>query len=141
MTTTKELLSKALVSQGGYTPDTAELTVNDFIRVIENGDSSAYRELADAVISMIHETDDPDDWDGETSELDLLVTFVQWEPDLIAHKLAEKIRTEWIKTRTPGQWAVAEKIADGIDPFTRNPAGQWVRKTDGAPVPWPVVKD
>jgi hypothetical protein len=136
MTATKGLLSGALAMYPGYTREAADQAVDEFVRVIENGDSSAYRELADAVSAMIHETDDPDDWDGETSELGLLVTFVQWAPDLITHKLADRLRS-----LAPSDGAALADAADQLDPFTRNPAGQWVRKTDGAPVPWPVVKD
>lgn len=138
----KMVLVESLV-QRGYTPYSAQAFVRGFIdlirdHVIENSDHDAYRELADHVIAVIGEVSDPGDWDGDESELEILHLFLGWLPDMIRHQAAEALR------RSPellnGEpWS--DHAADLADPFGRNSAGQWIRKSDGSPVPWAVVSE
>jgi hypothetical protein len=130
----RKVFRDALVGRG-YAPYRAEMLVAEFADAVadgarQNSDHAAYRKLADAVSLMVNEVSDPDNWDGDDSEVGILIRFVQWAPDMIAHQVADKIRSQALG----GQYA-----ADFTDPFEKNRAGQWVRKADGAPVPWPVV--
>jgi len=129
--------------QRGFTPDNAEKKINEFAdAVLASSDHLSYRVLADAVGAVISETTGADaPVPGSKAELADLRRLTAWLPDMIRHQEAEKIRDAWIGTCVPGQWGVATKIAYKLDPFERNPAGQWIRKSDGAVVPWPVVTD
>jgi hypothetical protein len=106
---------------------------------LANSDHTAYRELADVVNEVIHAESDPDSWDGDDSELELLCRFVAWLPDMVRHAVAETLRDD--RPQDGERWREWGVAADLADPFDQNAAGQWVRKSDGAPVPWPVVKE
>jgi hypothetical protein len=105
-----------------------------------DSDHEAYRLLADAVVKTLGQVDDPDDWDDDAAEVDVLIRFVEWLPDMIRHADAGLLRR---KSLTYGgtTMLLLQALADEIDSFSRSLAGQWIRKTDGAPVPWPVVKE
>ncbi len=132
---TGDVLRDALVKGLGYTREAADQTVGGFVQ-----DAEAYRMLADAVVHVIRAEDDINDWDGDDSEVSSLMTFVEWLPDMIRHRASEALR-ERSGTDADPTFGALEAVADAVDPFGRKPAGQWVRKSDGAPVPWPVVKE
>lgn len=132
----RAVLTDALVIKG-YAPYRAVMLVAEFADVVAgkavaDSDHESYRIVADAISELIHAEADSDDWDGDDSEEYLLVQFLKWLPDSVRHQLCDKIRSQAVG----GQYA-----ADFADPFERNAAGQWIRKSDGAPVPWPVVKE
>jgi hypothetical protein len=143
MNNTERLLSDALIKGLGYTREAADHTVIEYrIDVLEDSDHEAYRILADNIRSAIREDGtDPCVWTAGRSELSAITLYVLWLPDMIKHQTAGNIYREWINSRTPGQWEMASKIADSIDPFERSSGGQWIRKSDGLPVPWPIVRD
>lgn len=131
--------------QRGSTPDTARRFVQEFRDLVAAGavadsDHAAYRVLADAVSAVLRtEVFDNDMRPDATAEPDILITLVTWLPDLVRHRDAEKIRAEYdVK---PNVWSPASGIADLVDPFIRNSGGQWIRKDNNVPVPWPVVTD
>jgi hypothetical protein len=138
----RAVLADALVGRG-WARYRAVMFVDEFCDVIArnaraDSDHEAYRVLADKASEVLHQEADPDDWDGDDSEVHLLCTFVEWLPDMVRHGMAEKIRAH--RGALNGlEW---HEFASGlVDPFERTSAGQWVRKSDGAPVPWPVVKE
>lgn len=108
-------------------------------------ENQAYRELADMVDTLLCVVvDDPNaaPWDGDESELEILSRFLTWAPDLMAHRLARKLRAEAElapKTQQTGMKAAAESV----EPFVlaTDAAGDrfWERKRDSvrAPVPSP----
>jgi hypothetical protein len=128
------VLSDALVKGLGYTREAADHTVTGVTR-----DGESYRILADAVDGLIHSESDPDDWDGDDSEVSLLTEFLSWLPDLIRHDVAEKLRA---KSLTYGSLhgQLLRAIAGQIDPVECDGDGRWIRKSDDAAVPWNVVK-
>lgn len=133
----------ALLVAGGDTPEKAREYLSEFSRKIadsarQDSDHEAYRILADVVNEVIHTEADSDDWDGDDSELDIVCRFVKWAPDMIRHNEAERIRNASYPAHAQDG---AEYTADLIEPFEQTTGGQWVRKTDKEPVPWPVVKD
>lgn len=129
--------------KSGYTQSSATKWLNGFVdlantRALEDSDHTAYRELADEVEKIIHSDSVPDNWDGDDSELYLLTIFLQWLPDMIRHAEAEKIRAWPGKSTEPYR----EHFAELIDPFrlaSADPDSEWVRKSDGTPVPWNVT--
>lgn len=136
----RSLLVDSLMAAKGYDRSYAVMLVDEYRDSIarqarKDSDHSAYRELADVLNEVIHAESDPDDWDGDDSELELLCKFSAWLPDMVRHGEAEKLRA-----RSPEEKAYLW-IAETMDPFEKNEAGQWIRKSDGAPVPWPVVKE
>ena len=146
-----EVIIDAL-KEHGFVPGAADRFVQEFTESIRElarreSDHEAYRLLADAVVHVIRKEDDPDDWDDEQAEVSLLMTFVEWLPDMIRHRAAEailaspKLRRETADSEERFERQGIEAAAEYTDPFQRNDAGQWIRKTDGAPVPWPVVKE
>lgn len=132
--------------KAGYTQNSARKWLNSFVdrankRALEDSDHSAYRELADAVNELLAKTtEDQDRWDGDDSELSILMDFLEWLPDMILHQAADKIRNEGVECRLKTHRTY---FADLIDPFSQVPDGQgelcWLRKRDGAPVPERVV--
>lgn len=113
-------------------------------RTLANSDHEAYRILADVINEVIHREADSDDWDGDDSELDIVCKFVEWLPDMIRHNEAEKIRAAAQGDPVTGYCpavSTAKGAAGLVDPFEQTSGGQWVRKSDKEPVPWPVVKD
>lgn len=123
----EEIVTDALVKGLGYTRDAAKEFADGFVLA-----RWEYEQVSEAISGIIESVDDPDDWDGDEPEAVILARFVEWLPDLVKHRTAEEIRSQAVG----GQYA-----ADMVDPFARNSAGQWVRKSDGIPVPWPVVKE
>jgi hypothetical protein len=144
----RAILRGAMVAHG-WTPDSARRYIQQFhdkvaAGALEDSDHAAYRKLADAVNKVTYDMDQPDEWEGDDSELETLCKFVSWLPDMIQHYDAEKIRKAWLRrhgTWTPHGLDGMAFAADLIDPFEKTSGGQWVRKSDGKPVPWPVVKD
>jgi hypothetical protein len=125
----------------GMTPGQAADAADRYADMViaEHSDHAAYRELADEVVKLVRQESSPDDWDGEDSELFVLTVFLEWLPDMIRHNDAEKLRN------TPVAKSICtdsmDFAADLTDPFEKTSAGQWVRKSDDRPVPWPVVRD
>jgi hypothetical protein len=125
----QEILTAALTMRG-FVPEAARTYVQEFADRISDGAHKSYRVLADAVTQLIGETGDPDDWDGDDPEASILCRFLEWLPDLIAHQVCDKIRSQVVG----GQYA-----ADWADPFVFV-AGEWLRKSDGARIPGKVAK-
>lgn len=131
--------------KSGYTQSSATKWLNGFVdlantRALEDSDHTAYRELADEVEKLIHSESVPDNWDGDDSELYLLTIFLQWLPDMIRHQEAEKIREQGDR-HAEGHNGM-HMAADMIDPFrlaSADPDSEWIRKSDGTPVPWNVT--
>lgn len=146
--THNEVLADAL-HMHGFTPDAARRYIREFhdaivTRAIKDSDHESYRVLADAAEKTMGEVADPNDWDGDDSEEYILCQFLAWLPDMVRHADAEKLRELSAKSDVQGQRSFANGIlsaAEALDPFSRNPAGQWLRKSDGVPVPWPVVQE
>lgn len=118
-----------------------------------NDGPTEYSVLVNGITAMTESTGSKlTDWteDGEKHELTSLLLVTIWMQDMIRHQEAEKLRRVKVsagrgsaQTFRDGRM-MADGIswaADHIDPFERNHAGQWLRKSDGAPVPWPVVRD
>jgi hypothetical protein len=121
-----EIFRYAMIHHG-YKAYRADMLIAEFQDKIRNdSDHESYRVLADAVEKVMGQVADPDRWDGDDSEEYILCRFLEWLPDLIAHQVCDKIRSQAVG----GQYA-----ADWADPFVKDPAGRWVRKSDGAPVP------
>lgn len=123
----EQVIADALVKGLGYTREAAVSFADDFTLARRE-----YDLIVEAVSGVMDAVDEPDDWDGDEPEAVLLARFIEWLPDATAHRVAEKIRSQAVG----GKYA-----ADMVDPFERNSAGQWIRKSDGTPVPWPVVKE
>lgn len=146
--THSEVLVDAL-HMHGFTPDAARRYIREFhdaitSTAVKNSDHESYRVLADAVEKTMGEVADPNDWDGDDSEEYILCQFLAWLPDMLRHADAEKIRIAAVEregTWTPHGLDGIRFAADAIDPFERDGEGQWTRKSDGAPVPWSVVKE
>lgn len=111
--------------------------------VLADSDHSAYRELADMLARQIGQlSGDADSWDGEDSELSILLEWIkvssEWLPELYAHLAAEKIRRE-----DPMGVTMYRSAADLIDPWKPNATSEgWgglLRKSDGAEVPWQII--
>lgn len=135
----EQVLADALVKGLGYTSEAAVSVVNGY-----RSDHDSYRVLADVVNELIHELSDSDDWDGDDSEEYLMTRFLTWLPDIVRHADADKLRTLADGADVEGQRSFASGIlsaAEFADPFKRNGDGQWIRKSDHAAVPWPVVKE
>jgi hypothetical protein len=137
------------MEKAGYTREGARKWLDGFVamvntRALEDSDHTAYRELADRVYGVLDAESDPADWDGDDSELELLTRFVQWLPDMARHNAAGQTRNR-ARSYGDGETGMIARAlhgaADRIDPFERTSGGQWVRKSDKTPVPWPVVKD
>jgi hypothetical protein len=114
----------------GYAPYRADMLLDEWrdkiaVAAVTNSDHESYRVLADAVEKVMGQVADPNRWDGDDSEEYILCRFLEWLPDLIAHQVCDKIRSQAVG----GQYA-----ADWADPFVAT-AGEWLRKSDGAPVP------
>jgi len=154
----RALLIDALVIKG-YLPYRAAMLVDEYRdavsrKAVVDSDHESYRVLADAVSAIIHSESESDNWDGDDSEEYLLCQFLKWLPDMIRHNVAEGLRAgvaEHLDREKSDHGSVDHEselqreavsaAAEEIDPFERNAAGQWLRKSDGAPVPWPVVKE
>jgi hypothetical protein len=138
----REVITDAL-KEHGFVPGAAAEFVREFTQGIRaaalaDSDHQSYRELADAVNNLIGELADPDSWDGDDSEVGLLIRFLEWLPDIVCHRGAEKIRERYMRTRKVGEWPLADRIAEIMDPFVLT-AGEWLRKSDGSVVPWSVM--
>jgi len=137
MTTPDTLRGVAVdaLHQRGFTRDQAEEKINEFAdAVLAGSDHLSYRVLADAVGDVLKDIVPPGTWSarGGKTELADLRRLIAWLPDMVRHNLCDKIRSQAVGGRYASDWA---------DPFIRNSGGQWIRKSDGAPVPWPVVTD
>lgn len=130
----------ALADALGDPEQEAEVLAAFRAQVLDQSDHSAYRELADAVTDSI--IGDPNDWDGDTSELELLVRYLKSARDLARHEAAKELR----KAATEGYpedvetWVLRDAARD-LDPYQRGAAGAWIRKSDGTVVSWPIVRD
>lgn len=130
--------------RSGYTQNSARNWLNTFVdrannRAIDESDHSAYRELADKVNDLLGESvDDPDLWDGDDSELKILMDFLEWVPDMIQHRAAIEIRKNAAQISGINDVAAAF-LSSRIDPFRRGldkgGCEVWIRKRDGAQVP------
>jgi hypothetical protein len=140
---------EALIKGLGYTPTAARNKVDTFADLViaEHSDHAAYRKLADHMTAFIGNVwPDPNDADGDSSELGLLCDFLDlagaWLPDLIRHQAADAIRTsDSLRDFTDDHMGDCEAAAHEIDPFRKSDDGDWFRKSDGAPVPWQVLND
>lgn len=111
-------------------PEMVRRIVADFrAQVLDRSDHTAYRELADAVTDSI--IGDPNDWDGDDSELYLLTRYLKNARDIARHEMAEELRNT----------GDLRYEADRLDPYQRGAEGVWVRKSDGTAVSWPIVRD
>lgn len=104
--------------------------------ILDQSDHSAYRELADAVTDSI--VGDPNDWDGDSSELELLVRYLKNARDIARHEAAEELRETERTTDSRIPYLV---LANDLDPYQRGAEGMWFRKSDGTVVSWPIVRD
>lgn len=133
----------------GLTSEQADGQLKAFeAAVLAESDHTAYRELADAVSEQIgHLSGDADSWDGEDSELHILVSWLklsgEWLTEMTEHLVAERIRIAFRQEWLPGGndvLRVAEQVADTVDPWTaakgRGSWGTVVRESTGEPVPW-----
>lgn len=118
-------------------PDMVRRIIADFrAQVLDGSDHSAYRELADAVTDSI--IGDPNDWDGDDSELYLLCEYLKNARDIGRHEAAEELRE---KGRTTDSNIPFRVLAEDLDPYQRGAEGMWFRKSDGTVVSWPIVRD
>lgn len=133
-----EIFRNAMIHHG-YKAYRADMLLDEFRDKIRNdSDHESYRVLADAVGEVMGQVADPDRWDGDDSEEYILCQFLEWLPDLIRHADADKLRAFADGVDVEGQRSFANgalSAAEFTDPFVKDPEGQWVRKSDGAPVP------
>lgn len=126
-------------------PEMVRRIIADFrAQVLDQSDHTAYRELADAVTDSI--IGDPNDWDGDDSELHLLTQYLKNARDIARHEAAEELREKASRgsQRIPVQIIPAKFLgteADDLDPYQRGSEWTWVRKSDGTVVSWPIVRD
>lgn len=136
-------LRNSLKSSFAFTDGYIQRLQDEILNDPDLSDHSAYRELADAVTAVMGEESDPDEWDGDTTELELLKSFLSWLPDIVRHKDADRIREE-AKTQGYNTALAYTRAANLIDPFElrRDDEGFacWYRKTDNQEVPWNVAK-
>lgn len=138
----ERILNKALRN-----PGLVQALMKDLSHQIRESaeDGASYRELADAVTDSI--IGDPNDWDGDASELELLVRYLKNARDIARHEVAEEMRKKATasNSRTPFRvvpetfWKIE---ADDLDPYRREAGiSPWIRKSDGTVVSWPIVRD
>ena len=129
-------------------PDMVRRIIADFrAQVLDGSDHSAYRELADAVTDSI--IGDPNDWDGDDSELYLLCEYLKNARDIGRHEAAEELREkgrEFTATANAALLFAATELdpyqrGAELDPYQRGAEGVWLRKSDGTVVSWPIVRD
>lgn len=108
-------------------------------QILEGSDHSAYRELADAVTDSI--IGDPNDWDGDASELELLVQYLKNARDIARHEVAEELRSQVDQYPADVDTETLWDEARNLDPYQRGDEGAWIRKSDGTVVSWPIVRD
>jgi len=117
------------------TPVSLTKSLTDAFRRIDELER-AYRILADAVTDSI--IGDPNDWDGDDSELYLLCEYLKNARDIARHEAAEELRE---KGRTTDSNIPFRVLAEDLDPYQRGAEGMWFRKSDGTVVSWPIVRD
>lgn len=126
-------------------PEMVRRIIADFrAQVLDQSDHSAYRELADAVTDSI--IGDPNDWDGDASESELLVQYLKNVRDIARHEVAEEVRAAAeainpVPSRHTFSASVYRDMANRLDPYQRGAEGVWIRKSDGTVVSWRNVKD
>ena len=129
----------------GYAPYRADMLLDEWRdkiagAAVTNSDHESYRVLADAVEKVMGQIADPNRWDGDDSEEYILCRFLEWLPDLIRHAEAERLRADPKLDRETADQEEAfvqsgiDMTIEALDPFVAT-AGEWLRKSDGAPVP------